>query len=68
MSDVSVSLKAVSDPASGRVVCDLTCDGQNCQIVFTGTDIEFAVPEPAMALAAEEPRILTETEPAPATE
>lgn len=48
MSKVNVALNATVSPA-GNVVCDLECDGQRAQVIFTGTEVLLTVPEPAQA-------------------
>ena len=44
--NVNVAVKATVK-ADGSVACDVTCDGQEIRLVFTGTDVFIDVPEPA---------------------
>lgn len=53
--NVKVNLNA-SLQDDGSVLCDVTCNGQEARLTFTGTDVLLDVKEPA---APAEARILT---------
>lgn len=43
---MNLKVEATVD-AGGNVVCKLTCEGQEAEVTFTGTEVLLAIPEPA---------------------
>jgi hypothetical protein len=44
--NVNVAVRASVNP-DGSVACEVTCDGQQASLTFTGSSVLIAIPEPA---------------------